>query len=90
MFLLLIIFTSVFVAINCFSYKTNYNPYQYSVVSGVTIMRRAIASGVATALAMGIIAKSLVNPLPNHLGLLILGIFFVIGAIIGYTSQRTF
>jgi hypothetical protein len=55
------------------------SPYQHIGVCGVNRIRRAaLASGIVTTIATGIIIKPLITPLPNHFGMYLF-ILFIIG-----------
>jgi len=64
-------------------------PYQHKAFYTFKRIQRTLAAGMITTIAIGLITKSLIQPLlPHHFWLLFLVILFAIGALIGDTLQR--
>ncbi|MDR2202784.1 MAG: hypothetical protein LBE76_00445, partial [Nitrososphaerota archaeon] len=70
-------------------YASYQQPYQHRSFYTFKRVQRTLGAGMLTTIAIGLLTKSLIQPLvPNYLWRLFLVIFFVIGAIIGDTLQR--
>jgi len=70
-------------------YASYQQSYQHRGVYTFKRIQLTLSAGMLTTIAIGLIAKSLIQPLlPHHLWLLFLVTLFTIGAIIGDTLQR--